>query len=248
MIQWLAQRVPLQRHAFVEFGVQDYRESNTRFLVELDDWEGLIIDAGDEHRAFLERTELGWRHSVTAKQAFLTVENLNDVIRDAGFDGDVGLVSIDVDGVDYWLLEALTVVSPRILVVEYNSLFGPEASVTVPYSPGFDRAVAHHSGLCFGASLLALTQLANRKGYALVGSNSAGTNGFFVRRDVLGAMAEVAPADAWREARVRQARDVSGLLTYVTGHREQLALIEGCVVVDVESGRQVTVGERIPFR
>ncbi len=136
-----------------------------------------------------------------------------------GLHGDVGLVSIDVDGVDYWLLHALTVVSPRILVVEYNSLFGPNARVTVPYSPDFDRTAAHFSNLFFGASHAALTDLASEKG-SRSWVRTAGTNGFFVRRDVLGPMHELAAADAWRETRVRQSRDPTGALTYVTGLRK----------------------------
>ena len=208
IIQWLLHRVERSDRTFVEFGVEDYSESNTRFLVELDDWRGLAIDASDRHRRFLE-SQLAWRHTVVAETAFLTTTNLNDVIGSAGFRETSDLVSIDVDGVDYWMLEALEVVSPRLLIVEYNSLFGSDASVTVPYSPSFDRTEAHFSTLYFGASLAAITALARTKGYALVGSNQAGTNAFFVRRDVLGNVREETPGAVWRETRVRQARDRS---------------------------------------
>src|SRR5262249_12811597 len=174
IIQFLTQRVPIECDIFVEFGVQDYRESNTRFLLEKDNWRGLIIDAGDAHQTFLESSELGWRHWIDAVTAFIDRDNINELISAAGISGDIGLLSIDIDGNDYWVLEAIEAVSPRLLVVEYNSLFGPEAAITIPYDPRFDRTAAHASGLYFGASLAALTRLAGERGYALVGSNRAG--------------------------------------------------------------------------
>ena len=245
IIQWLVRHVDVPDRTFVEFGVESYRESNTRLLVELDDWRGLAIDAGDAHKEFLERSEIAWRHTVVAKSAFLTVENLNEVIGGAGFQGDIGLVSIDVDGIDYWLLDALTVVSPRILVVEYNSLFGATAHVTVPYAADFHRTRAHFSTIYFGASISAMASLAAKKGYALVGSNRSGTNAFFVRRDVLGALPEVAPANAWQQTRVRQARDQDGELTYLSDWDEQLRLIADCSLVDVEHDVTTTVAKAL---
>ncbi len=241
IIQWLVQRVPLGERTFVEFGVEDYSESNTRLLVEMDDWRGLAIDPGDRHQRFLAESWIGWRHTVDAVSAFLTTDNLNTVISDAGYRGDVDLVSIDVDGVDYWMLDALSVVRPRILVVEYNSLFGPDACVTVPYAPRFDRTTEHFSTLYFGASIGALAHVGSAKGYALVGGNRAGTNAFLVRRDVLGDIPECTPAAAWQETRVRQARDQEGALLYISDRREQLALIGDCPLVDVLTGTTTTV-------
>ncbi len=99
IIQWLVQRVPIDEQTFVEFGVGDYSESNTRLLVEIADWQGLIIDGGDAHLQFLVDSGTAWRHTVDARSAFLTAENLDATISSAGYEGDVGLVSIDVDGV-----------------------------------------------------------------------------------------------------------------------------------------------------
>ena len=102
----------------------------------------------------------------------------------AGFTGDIGLISIDVDGIDYWIWDAIDVVSPRIVVIEFNSVFGCDHPVTVPYDPAFDCTVAHSSRLYFGASLPALVALGKRKGYRFVGCESHGANAFFVRDDV----------------------------------------------------------------
>jgi hypothetical protein len=245
IIQFLTQRIPIENEVFVEFGVQDYRESNTRFLLEKDNWRGLILDAGEAHREFLKSTEIGWRHWIDAVTAFIDRDNINDLIADAGIEGEIGLLSIDIDGNDYWVLEAIEVVSPLILVVEYNSIFGPSAEVSVPYDPLFDRAKAHPSWLYWGASLAALAALADRKGYALVGGNRAGVNAFFVRRDVLGDLPAVGVADAYWPSRFRESRGQDGELSYVSGHAERIALISRMPIVDLRTDAETTVGDAV---
>lgn len=127
-------------------------------------------------------------HLVTGTRAlcaFLTVENLADTITGAGVPAGLDLLSIDVDGVDYWLWESLTCVSPRVVVIEYNASFGPHRSITVPYESGFDRVEKHPSTFYHGASLSALAKLGAKKGYSLVGCDSNGVNAFFVRNDLI---------------------------------------------------------------
>ena len=236
--------VPVEREVFVEFGVESYAEANTRFLLLHDNWRGLIMDGGDSMHEFLETGGLKWRHDIDAKTAFIDRDNINTLIGDAGISGDIGLLSVDIDGNDYWVLEAVNVVSPRILALEYNATFGPDAAVTVPYDPGFVRGEKHWTWLYWGASLAALTRLANEKGYALVAGNRAGNNAFFVRRDVLGEIPELSVADAWRPARFRESRDRRGSLSYVSDPLERLRLMREMPVVDVETGRELTIGER----
>jgi hypothetical protein len=242
--QYLVQRVPIENQVFVEFGVEDYTESNTRFLLVNDNWRGLIMDGGEEHAAFLRRTGMDWRYDIDAKTAFVDRDNINGLIASAGIEGDIGLLSVDIDGNDYWVLEAIDIVSPRILVAEYNSSFGPEAAVTVPYDPSFERGAAHWSHLYWGASLAALDLLARRKGYALVGGNSAGNNAFWVREDVLGELPRATPEAAYATSRFRESRDESGELTYLRDHRTRLATIGHLPLWDVEAGRTVTVAGR----
>jgi hypothetical protein len=244
IIQYLVHRVPMEDEVFVEFGVEDYSESNTRFLLMHDNWRGLVIDGGGTHEAFLRRTGLDWRYDITGKTAFVDRDNINGLIQTAGIEGDIGLLSVDIDGNDLWVLEATDVVSPRILVVEYNSNFGPEAAVTVPYDPRFERSRAHWSHLYWGASLAALDHVAGREGYVLVGGNSAGNNAFWVREDVAGDLQPVAVADAYAVSRFRESRDESGGLTYVGPHEARLRLIRDQPLWDLEAERTVTVGDR----
>ncbi|WP_242360157.1 hypothetical protein [Anaeromyxobacter sp. SG17] len=243
IIQYLLGKVPIENRAFVEFGVEDYSESNTRFLLCHDNWRGLILDAGDAHRRFLARTELAWRHSIDAVTAFITRENINSLLADAGFVGDIGLLSVDVDGNDYWILDAIEVISPRILVVEFNSVFGAEHAVTVPYAERFERGRAHSSNLYFGASLPALCALADRKGYRFVGANSAGNDAFFVRADLAEALPALTAREGWVESRFRESRDARGRLTLVTAHRDRLRLISELPVLDLASGRERAIAD-----
>lgn len=243
IIQYLISRVPIEHEVFVEFGVADYRESNTRFLLCNDNWRGLILDGGTSHIDFVRSNALGWRHTVDARSRFVTRDNINETITEAGISGDIGLLSIDIDGNDYWVLDAIDVVNPTILIVEYNSTFGPDAAVSVPYDPSFDRTTAHHSNLYWGASLAAMCLAADRKGLAFVGSNSAGNNAFFVRRDALGDLLTLTPQEGWVDARFRDSRDRKGNLTYIGGRTARIAAIADQPLVDVATGSMTVVGQ-----
>ena len=243
IIQHLLAYVPVEDEVFVEIGTGDYTESNTRFLLWKDNWRGVIVDSAPAHEAHLDASEARWRHDIEPITAFVDRDNIDDLLTRAGVKGDIGLLSLDVDGNDVWVLDRLSAVSPRLLVVEYNSTFGPHAAISVPYDPGFRRDHAHWSHLYWGASLAAFAHVADAKGYALVGGNQAGNNAFFVRRDVLGPLPEVSVADAYVPSRFRESRTPEGGLSLIGSHTERLRLIAALPVVDLRSGATVTVGE-----
>lgn len=242
ILQYLLGRVPVDREIFVEFGVQDYRESNSRFLLRQDNWRGLVLDADAENIRMIQASELYWRHDLTALCSFVTRDNINGILRQAGFEGDIGLLSIDIDGNDYWVWQAIDAISPRIVICEYNSLFGDRHAVTVPYEEGFSRTRAHHSNLYFGASLPALCRLADAKGYAFAGSNGAGSNAFFVRRELAGGLRRLSAQEGYVLSRARESRDPSGKLNFAAG-AERLALIRHLPVYDLERGGTVAISE-----
>jgi hypothetical protein len=101
------------------------------------------------------------------------------------------LLSIDIDGIDYWVWKAIEVISPRVVVIEYNSFLGAQEPLTIRYDPKFCRQLQGGRGLYFGASLAALEKLGKAKGYILAGCESHGVNAFFVRQD---AAAGIVPA------------------------------------------------------
>lgn len=244
ILQYLIRHVKVPDTTFVEVGVGDYRESNSRFLVENNNWRGMAINGDDSHARFILGSKLAWRYDVEPVQAFVTRDNINQLIRDNGFSGEIGLLSIDVDGVDYWLWNAVTEVTPAIVVMEFNALFGPDATVTVPYDPSFVDAEAHYSRAYFGASLGALAHLARERGYRLVGCSSNAANAFFVHNNLVdSALPEVSSQEAWRAPRFLTSRNPDGTLSRIRSIEQRLEAIRDLPLVDVSTGQQVTVGD-----
>ncbi|GAA3813637.1 hypothetical protein GCM10022206_60240 [Streptomyces chiangmaiensis] len=243
ILQYLVSRLS-PPDVFIEIGVGDYSESNTRFLAMKGNWRGVILNGGTAHIDFLRRSEMAWRWSITPVSAFVTAENIDDLILQADVKGDIGVLSIDIDGVDYWVWRAISVVSPWIVVIEYNSAFGSEKAVTVPYRPDFMASKAHYTGLFLGASLPALHHLGAALGYRFVGVGSNGVNAFFVRDDVAGNLWNLSPEAAFVRSRVRIARGIDGELSY-TGddHTQLLYSMRDLELYLVHEQRNVSVAE-----
>lgn len=214
IIQYLLNHVPIERSIFVEFGVENYTESNTRFLLTNNQWSGLVIDGSSENIDYIRRDQIYWATNLKAEHSFITKENINELLVKNGIEGDIGLLSVDIDGNDYWVWEAIDSISPRIVICEYNSHFGQVAEVTTPYDAKFVRDSAHFSKIYYGASISAFCSLAAAKGYSLVASNSVGNNIFFVRNDLVGSLPVLSPAQAYRRAQFREFHDENGQLTY----------------------------------
>lgn len=235
LIQHLIASVTMDRLIFVEFGVENYTESSTRFLLINNNWSGLIIDGSEQHIKYIKNDPIYWHYNLKAECAFIDSGNINSLIQTNGISGDIGLLSVDIDGNDYWVWKAITIVNPRVVICEYNSLWGPKLSVTTPYDPNFVRGHAHFSNLYYGASIVALTTLANEKGYSLVGSNSAGNNIFFVRNDLLNNLTVCTPEKAWVKSQFREARNEAGQLTYLS-FDERLKLLSDLSLVNIVDG------------
>ena len=187
---------------FCEFGF-DITEFNCCRLIR-HGWRGLLIDGNDQRVHFANRV-LGKDRAldVKAECAFLTLENLNGTLRRFLGEDGLGVLSIDVDGNDFWFLEALLPLRPALIVVEYNASFGLRP-ISVPYDPSFERHQKHASGWYHGASLTALCGLAGGHGYALVAVSEAGGNAFFARRDRTGpGFPPLDPRTAYRESILR---------------------------------------------
>ena len=214
IIQFLLQHVSLDRKVFVEFGVENYTESNTRFLLTNNQWSGIVIDGSSKNIEYIKRDSIYWSSNLKAINAFITKDNINELIQKNGISGDIGILSIDIDGNDYWVWKAINCISPRIIICEYNSHFGAKAEVTTPYNPSFIRDKAHFSKIYYGASISALNALAKSKGYSLVASNSVGNNLFFVRNDVINALPVLTPSQAYCRAQFREYHDENGNLTF----------------------------------
>ncbi len=172
---------------FVDIGAGDgVFASNTANLALNLGFDGLFIEADESRvrrgRRFYSRHPDTMVHPPVFAQAFVTRENVNDLITEAGFTGEVDLLSIDIDGNDYWVWEALEAVKPRLVIAEAHPELGREEWV-MPYDPQFDAHSAP-AGTWMGASPAAMLRLAERLGYRPVAANVYGFNIFFARRDV----------------------------------------------------------------
>ncbi len=242
IIQHLLRRIPVPNSVFVEFGVENYREANTRFLLQNNYWSGLVIDGASTNIQAIKSDPLYWKYNLKVECAFIDRENINTIMHTNGVQGDIGLLSIDIDGNDYWIWEAITCIQPRIVVCEYNSLFGYRHAVTVPYERRFVRTQAHYSNLYFGASIAALDYLAKSKGYSLVGSTRAGNNAFFVRDDIIDTLRVLSPENAWVRAAFREARNADGILTFLDPSDGQ-RLLADLPLYDVEHDALIRVAD-----
>ncbi|MGI0484137.1 hypothetical protein ACN4EK_01800 [Pantanalinema rosaneae CENA516] len=235
IIQWLVNHLEFPHETFIEFGVENYRESNTRFLMMNHNWSGLVMDGSEANVSEITNSEYFWRYDLTAKAIFIHRDNINELLLASGFDQEVGILHIDLDGNDYWIWQEITVISPIVVILEYNSVFGVERAITVPYDQNFYRTTAHYSNLYFGASLPALHQLSQKKGYAFIGCNSAGNNAYFVRMDKLNHIVHEVPLQkGYVASKFRESIDRNGQPTFLRG-TDRIAAIRGLPVYNIET-------------
>ncbi len=149
-------------------------------LIRNHDWSGLLIDSDIEAVTYAQ-TQFALASGVQALEAHVTAENINGILENYA-PPEIDLLSIDIDGMDYWVWRAISTVKPRVVCIEYNASYGPNTCITVPYNPYFNRL--KYAGTYHGASLQALTKLAHEKGMKLVGCESHGINAFYVQKNL----------------------------------------------------------------
>lgn len=241
IIQFLISNIKIENKTFIEFGVENYEESNTRFLLLNNHWQGMVLDASEPDIRYIRTDKIYWQFDLQAKCAWITRDNIDAILQESGFSEDIGLLSIDINGNEYWIWEAIRSVKPRIVIAEYNSVFGLQP-ISVPYKEDFDRTVAHHSNLYYGCSLAALTYLATQNDYILVGANVWGHNAFFIRSDVAAGFKPLDLNEAYVLSKFRESRDSRGNLTYVRGEN-RIKIIEHLPVVNVITGGRGSLKE-----
>lgn len=181
ILQIIFYKIGITNRFCVEFGVEDGRECNSRYLIENRGWSGLLMDGGEHEHCYLP-----------VRKEFITAENINELFAQYNVPREFDLLSIDIDGNDYWVWKAIKEYSPRAVVIEYNASLGPSDSKTIPYDPDF-----RWDGTNFcGASLLALYKLGRSKGYTLLGCDSQGVNAFFVRDDAIDGHFNICPPES----------------------------------------------------
>lgn len=184
IIRYLFGEIGYESRWLVEFGFGAVQCNALRLILK-EDFNGLLMDGSSENVDFFNHAASRFGiDKAKAVKAFITRDNLQDLITNNGVPREIDFLSLDVDGNDYWFWETLECISPRVVCIEYNAGIGPDLSWTTPYDDEFERYRRHPSGFFHGASLSALETLGRRKGYILIGCDSTGTNAFFLRNDI----------------------------------------------------------------
>jgi len=234
IIQWLIQNIDIPNKTFIEFGVENFSESNTRFLMMNNNWSGFVMDGDEGNIQELKSQYYYWKYDLASQAIFINKNNINDLIATQNFHKDVGILHIDLDGNDYYIWDAINVIEPIIVIVEYNSVFGKDRAISTIYDDDFFRTNAHFSNLLFGCSIKSLYLLAQTKGYSFIGCNDGGNNAYFIRNDKINNIIKsVNLEDGYVESKYRESRDKNGNLTLLN-KVEARNLLKGVEVYNTE--------------
>lgn len=182
IIEEIFKRIGTTNKFFVEFGAANGLWNNTTHLL-IKDWKGLWIEGDEECIAEIKTkfARLIDKKKLIIRKDYVTPENVEDLFKEARVLQDFDLCSIDIDGNDYWVWQAIREFKPRVMTIEYNSLFRPETKWVMKYNPKH-----FWNQTCYaGASLKSLEILGAQKGYRLVACDFLGVNAFFVRKDLV---------------------------------------------------------------
>ena len=237
IIDWITNRFPNLPKSFLEIGTENYLEANTRFLLINKNWDGYLIEADQEAVKKIKSQKIYWKYNLKVSNDFVTKDNINNIIKKLKVPKKLGLLSLDIDGIDYWVLKQLSIVDPTIIVCEYNSLYGLKQSITVPYKENFNRLKEHYSNLYFGASIQAFINLLSKKNYILLGTNSAGNNAFFIKKTFTNQVKKIVKERKIFSSKFRESRNSKGHLTFLD-KKKSLKLIQNQFFIDLKNNKK----------
>ncbi len=220
ILWFLCDVLKIDKPRFLEIGAGNFTECNSRFLAEFRNASVFLVDARTDLRRNVSKLDLLWKNHIYTLETWVTPSNSALVCEQARETlGRIDILSLDVDGLDFWILSEMDLSDIRILVLEYNPIFGAHDAVTVPRSEFFDRTKEHYSWLCFGVSLNGWIKTMHLRGFIFIGTNRAGNNAFFIsntvdlpEQKVFSTSADLSKYTDWQ---VRESRGRSGEMTYL---------------------------------
>lgn len=245
ILNYLLDLANISKPCILEFGASNFNECNSRFAAEFRNASIYAVDMREDLVKNVEQLEIYWRNHIYPVQDIITPASaVFHMSRARKLMDRVDVLSIDLDGNDYWILDALDLADAQIVICEYNPLYGSQRACTVIREDSFDRTVKHHSWLHFGMSLRAAIKLMERSNLIFVGTNRAGNNAFFVRMDVANKLPFEIPnmkeLDKFTDWRVRESRGSNGKLNFL-GMSERRQSIADCELYDLESNSIILV-------
>ncbi len=238
ILDYLLYQLKIEKPKFIEIGVGDYTESNTRFIFDRCSPKGAIIDCIDNFEERVKKKINLWRGELKIINNFVNSENINEIMKDTDCTTDLDIFSLDIDGIDYWILEKLPKDFSKIAVIEFNPIFGSSLKVSVPNKNNFERKKYHYSNLCFGMSLQAAIKIMDDKNFYFVGTNLLRNNAFFISKNYDKEKyfnnLKINNIENSVDANFTESRDVDGNLNYLN-HQKRINEILDCEVVDLSN-------------
>lgn len=237
VLDYLLYCLNLKDPKFCEIGTEDYQEANTRYIYEKNSGTGFIIDCISNYKFKVQKNLRLWRGNLNVIEKKISPDNVIEIFNSYKILDNLDLFSLDIDGIDYFVLEKLPNKFSKIAVIEYNALFGDKYAISVPNLENFDKNEYHYSQLCFGASLRAIINLMKTKDFTFIGCNEINNNAFFLNNDFLNHYKLTIPntdnLKKYTELRKRDSRNEYSFINYLNLH-ESMKIIEDCEVLDLQ--------------
>jgi len=234
IIDYLIQKLEINKPNFVEIGIGEYVEANTRFLYDRFYPKGLVVDQVENLKKKVFSNINSWKGDLRVIESAVSSKNINKILNE-NCDFEIDVFSLDIDGVDYWIIDQLENNISKIFVSEYNSVFGDSLEVTIPNLENFNRSDYHFSNLCYGVSLKLLIKIMKKKNFYFIGTNLLKNNAFFISKDFpkdkYFPNIKIKELNYYTDSNVRESRDDNGNLNYLSGTKK-IKQIKNCTVTD----------------
>ena len=236
IIDFLLKKLDILNCKFVEIGVGDYSEANTRYIYEKSFSEGLIIDIENNLRDKVSKNINLWKGLLHVENIEINSENINEILDKYNLNANLDLFSIDIDGIDYWVIDNLKPQISKLFVLEYNPTFGHNLEITIPNIKNFNRFKSHYSGCYYGCSLKAMIKLMDRKGYDFLGTNKLNFNAFFASKNISHKFENLKQnldsLENYSLIKIRDSKNKEGELNFLD-KKQRLIQIKNLEIIDV---------------
>ncbi len=240
IIDWLTKNIPIKNKIFIEIGTENYKESNTRFLLMNQNWIGHLIEGNPRFVKDIENQSICWKYDLNTHCLMVNKSNIDKKIKSLNLPKNIGLLSLDIDGIDYWVWEKITSIEPIIFICEFNSILGDKKAITVPYNENFERSKFHYSNLAFGASLEAFKYLSKKKDYCFIGTNSNGVNAYFVKKKYFKYIKNKITNFKSFPSKIKESRNKKFQKTFIDGDN-RFELIKQIKFLDVKKNKMISL-------
>ncbi len=236
ILDYLLYQLKIEKPKYIEIGVGDYTESNTRFIFERCSPKGTVVDCLENLEEKIKKNFSLWKSELKIVNDFVNPNNIIKIMREADTLNNLDIFSLDIDGIDYWILKELPKDFSKIAIVEFNPIFGKNLKVSVPNIINFDRKKYHYSNLCFGMSLQAAIEIMNEKNFYFVGTNLLRNNAFFVsknyKKEKYFKNLMINNIENSTDANFTESRDIKGNLNFLNYQKRVKEILE-CEVIDL---------------